>query len=333
MKMNLSVNIKKATFLYFLFFLSIFNSSSCGNSETHKHADKLPSANFLDSLKYIDITFFKDKFIAIGNNGRIDNFDKSGKRLSTDSSFNQTLNCACSNVGMIIIVGNQGTILSSVDGTKFQQRESGTNKNIYGVAFKNGLFVAGSENGQILSSKNGLEWAHQNTGAKGNIISVSANNSFFIGVTNNGEIIKSTDGMVWEIKDYNKEYAGYNKFSKFKKILATQKSIVIIGTHEDGSPSILFSSLGNVWSERIPFYDNEDGLQEYLTKEPNGIAYDYYDDQFILACNNGELFILPGCTKCNKSIKISEENLNALLCIDDNLYIVGDNFSVFVQNL
>ena len=151
-----------------------------------------------------------------------------------------------------------------------------------------------------------------------------------MGVTNAGEILKSFDGIHWEIKDYNKTYTGYNKRSKFKKILAVQNNIVIIGTHEDGSPAILLSSLGNVWAESLPFYYNE-GMVCCLTNKPNGIAYDSKSDQFFLACDDGALFSLSNCTKCNRYYKISESNLNAIIHADNILLIADADYTVFVR--
>jgi CubicO group peptidase (beta-lactamase class C family) len=326
--MNISYNENnlKETFLYHSEILKIFR-------ECELKPEWTLSGNNEPNNSYTDIAYFHNKFVAIGANGRIDRITKSGERFSIDSSCNYSLNGVCANDEIILIAGNHGTILYSTDGEKFRKIETATHTNLFGITSKNGLFIAGSENGTILSSKNGLEWTHLNTGAKGNIISISANSTFFIGVTDAGEIIKSSDGINWEIKDYNKEYEGYNKYSIFKNILATQKSIVIVGIHDDGTPSILFSSLGNVWTEKDPIYHNDDGSMLYLTKEPNGITYDPDRDQYIISCDNGELFILPGCTKCNKLLKISDKNLNALLYIDDNLYIVGEKSSVYIQKL
>jgi hypothetical protein len=233
----------------------------------------------------------------------------------------------------LLAAGDQGTILYSSDGKSFYREESGTDQNINGIAFKNGLILAGTNKGIILSSKDGKSWNILQTNAKGNIISLSVNSNFFIGVTDAGEIIKSVDGTNWEIKDYNKEYAGYNKFSNFKKIITNQNSIVIIGIHDDGSPSILFSSLGNVWTERIPVYQDNHGMTCYLTQKPNAITYDPVGDQFILACDNGELFTLPTCVKCNEFKKISEIDLNAIIYVDYYLVVVGNEYSFFIQRL
>ncbi|MBN2001307.1 hypothetical protein JW935_27430 [candidate division KSB1 bacterium] len=282
---------------------------------------------------YTDIVPFRDKFTGVGTDGRIDNISISGERVPVDFSNKYKLNCAFSNDKILIVAGDHGTILYSYDGTCFYHAEPATDKNINGITCKNGLILAGTDEGTMLISKDGKSWSDIQTKTKGNILSLSANKSFFIGITDAGEILKSTDGQNWEIKNYNKEYAGYNRYSKFKKILATQNSIVIIGTHDDGSPSILFSTLGNVWAERLPFYHDDEGKKSYLTKKPNGITYDPDRDQFFLACDNGGLFILPTCTKCNEYVKISEENLNAIIYANNCLIMAGDEFSVYIQRI
>ena len=283
--------------------------------------------------RYADIVRFKDRLIAIGTDGRIDHISASGEKSAVDHSTPYSLNCACSNDDLLIAAGDHGTILYSADGKRFALAESGTDKDIDGIAVQNGLFLAGTEKGGVLASKDGKSWSSIQTTAKGNILSLSSNGIFVIGITDAGEILKSFDGSRWEISDYNKEYAGYNPSTKFKKILAAPNTIVIIGTHDDGSPSILFSSLGNVWAERYPVYHDAGGMTLFLESKPNGIAYDPSGDQFILACDQGELFILPACTKCNERIKISENDLNAIIYADDRLFITGDAFSVFIQRL
>ena len=286
-----------------------------------------------DAKGYTEIIYFQNNFIAIGTNGRIDCISKSGIKTTVDSSYRYNLTCAVANDELLIVAGEQGTILYSTDGKSFYSAVSGTEKRINGIAYRNGLFIAGADGGIILTSKNGKSWNTAPNRVKGNIVSISANNSFFIGVSDAGEIIKSSDGITWEIKDYNKEYAGFNKYSNFKKVLATQSSTIIIGAHDDGSPSILFSAMGNVWAEREPIYHDDKGEIQYLTQNPNGITYDPDQDQFILACDNGIVFTLPSCNKCNKHYKMSETNLKAITYIDKSLFIVGNEFSVFVQKL
>jgi hypothetical protein len=279
---------------------------------------------------YSDIAFFKGQVIAVGTDGRIDRIFKSGESITIDHSSPYRLNCAFSNHDLFIAAGEHGTILVSSDGISVTHAESGTVKNIFGMTLKNGMLIAGSERGTLLISNDGQSWSPVQTKARGDILSLSSNHSFSIGVTDAGEIMKSSDGINWEIRDYNKEYTGYNKVSQFKKILAAQNRFVIIGEHDDASPSILFSSLGNVWAERLPVY-HDDGQMGILINKPNGITYDPDRNQFILACDNGELLSLPGCTQCNQYTKISENDLNAILYTDNCLVIAGDEYSVFIQ--
>jgi hypothetical protein len=286
-----------------------------------------------DIKGYRDVVFYNEEYIAVGTDGRIDCIDKSGARIPVVTSSKYNLNCAVSYNQMLIVAGDNGTILYSSDGKIFSSAESGTDKNINGITVKNGLIAAGTDNGIILVSLNGKSWSSVHTAVKGNIVSLSANDSFFFGISDKGEIIRSDDGLNWDVKDYNKEYSGYNKSCVFKKILTTKNRIVIIGAHEDGSPSVIFSTLGNVWTERSLFYNDDQGMIRYLTSKPNDIAYDPARDQFILACDNGELFSLPGCTKCNAYARVSNNNLTGIICDGDYLLIVGDDFAASVLRL
>jgi hypothetical protein len=277
---------------------------------------------------YRDIIFYNEKFLAVGNDGRIDYINSSGERAQVANAYKNTLNCVISSDQIVVAAGDNGIILFSSDGQVFTKVESGTDKNINGMAFRNDLLIAGADKGTILISKNGKTWNSKHLGVRGNIVSVTANDSYFLGITDIGEIIRSNDGLNWEIKDYNKEYSGYNKACIFKKVLLTNNWIVIIGSHNDGLPAVLFSSLGNVWTERLLIYHDDQGIIRSLINKPNGITYDPAGDQFILACDNGEIFGLPACTKCNTSSILSSNNLNAIICTEDCLVSVGEGFSV-----
>ena len=282
---------------------------------------------------YRDIVIFKDRYFAVGSDGRIDCISQSGEKVTANSSTAYTLNCAYANEDILVVAGDHGTVSYSSDGRIFDHAETQTVENINGITSKAGTILAGADNGTILISNDGKVWNSIHTAAEGNIVSLSAGPSFFMGVTDVGEILKSSDGIQWEISDYNKEYAGYNKPAKFRKVLIANNSIVIIGTHDDGSPAILCSTLGNVWAERIPLYHDEHGMIKYLEQKPNGITYDPVMDEFVLSCDNGELFSLPSCSKCNKFLKVSDSNFKAVLYAGDCLLIAGDNYSFFIQKL
>ena len=332
--MLLQINRILFTVLECLIFLSFTNKQNILKAEViyPKH-DTTKITESKRRIGYRDVVLFKDYYVAVGTNGRIDRYSKSGEKVPIDSTSKADLNCAFSNSEIMIAAGDHGTLLYTSDGKNFYRAESPTQENINGITSRDGLILACADNGTILISNDGKAWSLIQTNAKGNIMSLSASKYLFMGVTNVGEILKSTDGTNWEIKDYNKEYAGYNEPARFKKIIATPNTIVIIGTHDDGSPSILFSTLGNVWAERIPLYHDEQGTINYLTKKPNGITYNPVTDEFILACDNGELFSLSSCSKCNKYLKISDGNLQAVLYNDDCLVIAGDEYFFFIQKL
>lgn len=295
-------------------------------------AEDLFSPSYSSSKGYTSIVKFYEQYYATSTDGRIDCFSPNDEKKTVYQSDKEKLNCTFSNSEIILVGGEKGILLNSTDGKRFLPAKSGIEESINGFASKSSMILACCDNGTILQSSNGIDWKKIQTKAKGNIISISANNTFFIAVTDNGEILKSIDGSKWTIQNYNKEYAGYNKTTHFKKIFATQNNIMIIGIHDDGSPAILFSSLGNVWAERIPLYVDEHGMENLLSQKPNGIIYDPDRNQFVVACDDGVLISFPSCNKCNEFRKISEHDLLDLIYDDNNIIAVGSNYSYCKQN-
>ena len=311
-----------------------------GEKSTSKPVKELPQGFFCQQVSeaaeikgYRDIIFYNGKFIAVGTDGRIDYINKFGERTPVVTSCRNNLNCVVGYDQMLVVAGNDGTILVSPDGQVFSRAESGTNIHINGIIVKNGLFIAGADKGTILLSVNGKSWSYKDLPVKGNILSLAADDSFCIGVTDIGEIIRSDDGINWTIFDYNKEYSGYNRPCKFRKVIVTANRIVLIGIHDDGSPAVLFSTLGNVWTERSLIYYDNHGMISFMLNDPNDITYDSVRDQFILACDNGELFTLPSCTKCNVSNKVSSNDLFTVLFKDNILISAGEEFYIKIINL
>jgi photosystem II stability/assembly factor-like uncharacterized protein len=282
---------------------------------------------------YRDVVSYSDHFIVVGSKGRIDHLNYSGAITHTINVCQYALNCVISENQEVLAVGDKGTILLSSDGRTFISVKSGTTKDIHSVTNFDGMLIASADDGLLLVSKNGTLWSKLQLEVKGNIVSVTSNLSLCYGVSDRGEIISSYDGINWKILDFNKEYSGYYKPCIFNKALMSNNRIVLAGRHVDGTPVVLFSTMGNVWTERTLVYDDEQGVPTLLSTVPNDIAYDPAGDQFFIACENGEILSLPSCTQCNKSAKVSDNDLYAIICSDDLLITVGNKFSVNVLTI
>jgi hypothetical protein len=296
--------------------------------------ESIPQENANTAAGYRDIEFYKDHFIAVGSNGRIDIISNSGEVANNLIPVNKNdLNCIFNDNQILIAAGDNGTILISSDGLHFSEAESGIKADINSISCLNGLFIAGADYGNLIISQNGTTWSNIKLKLKGDIISLSANASYCFGVTDAGEIIRSNDGLNWSVTDYNKEYSGYNKPCIFNKILLIPNRFVIAGKHTDGTPAVLFSTMGNVWSERQLFYDDDQGMPQMLTSIPNDIAYDVQGDQFFIACDSGEILSLPSCSKCNVFAKISKNDLYGIICTGESLVTAGEGYAVNILNI
>jgi hypothetical protein len=97
-------------------------------------------------------------------------------------------------------------------------------------------------------------------------------------------------------------------------------------------PVLIFSSAGNVWSERPLTFNDEQGFNAQLSEIPNDIYYDSLNDQFILLCTNGMIMTIPSCSHCNKLYKVTDKNLRGISGNEHALILVGDDNFIMTIN-
>lgn len=276
---------------------------------------------------YRDIITYGDILIAVGSSGRIDRISFSGESVKpANSPVKTALNEAVANGKSVIAVGDKGSILTSDDGESFAEVKAGINADLNSVTHFDHFFIAGADSGILFLSNDGIAWSKLDLNLKGNIVSVSADDTRCAGVTDAGEIIISNDGMNWEIFDYNQTYKGFYKQCRFRKVLVAGKRIVVAGVHDDNTPAVLFSTMGKVWSERLLHFTDLNGMNGFLENLPNDIAYDQAEDQFLVACNNGEVISLPPCTKCNTLFRLGTANLFAVTYSGNIIAVAGSGY-------
>jgi hypothetical protein len=277
---------------------------------------------------YQAINGFGDEFIAVGSAGRIDRISTSGKVLKTELIAGEDFNCVLTYNKKTVVAGDRGSIYISSDNGVFRKVNSDTDKNINTLALFHGIILAGTDEGTILSGDGKGSFRRTYLAVNGNIVSLSARKSDCYGVTDQGEIIHTTDGTNWDVFNFNEVYAGFYKPCSFSAILASDRQIAVAGVRDDGSPVLIFSNQGNVWSDRSLNYTDDQGVRVYPEDTPNGLFYDPERDLFFLACTNGKLMKIPSCSHCNKLAQVSTENFTGISGNDKTMMIVGENFYV-----
>jgi hypothetical protein len=289
--------------------------------------------NKQDSGGYKAIARYEDGFIAAGTDGRIDRITVSGAVIKSEKFPGEKFNCIISDGKEVIAGGDRGILLLSIERGIFRKVDSNTKENINSLSLFRGIIIAGTDRGEIISGDGKGSFNKIRLPLKGNIVSVSARESDCFGVSDEGEIIHSVDGIKWDIIDFNKVYSGYYKTSYFTKVLVTDNRIAITGIHNDGSPVLMLSTLGNVWTERPLIYTDDEGYKNVLEETPNDIIYNDSEDQFYLACSKGKVMQLPACNQCNKLAVISEEDLMGISFNDNTIVIVGGDFLIKAVSL
>jgi hypothetical protein len=279
---------------------------------------------------YNALLSYGDGFIAAGTDGRIDWFSTSGNIIKSEKYPDEQLNCLLVTNQLMIVAGNKGSILLSSNNETFRKVNSGTDKNIHSLAFFKEMILAGSDQGELLIGDEKGIFRKIQLALKGNLVSLSTNNTVCYGVTDQGEIIHSTDGVNWTVLDFNEFYKGYYKPCRFTSVLVTDNRIAAAGKHEDGTPALLFSSQGNVWTERTLNYTDDQGIPALLEDIPYDLHYNPIDDQFLLCCSTGKVMIIPTCSHCNKFYEYTKSDLKCIAGNENTLMIAGDNYFIKV---
>jgi hypothetical protein len=279
------------------------------------------------------VTRYGDGFIAAGTEGRIDMISASGTITKSEKISGEKFNSILSDGLMVIAAGDKGTIFISSEQGAFRRINSNTDANINSLAIFRGKIIGGSDHGEIISGDFIGSFKRTKLDLRGNIVSISSRESDLFGVTDEGEIIHTIDGIKWTITDFNKVYSGYYKTCFFTKILVTENRIAIIGKHYDGSPVLMLSTQGNVWTERTLIYTDDQGFKNILDDLPNDIIYNDSEDMFYIVCIKGKVMQLPSCNQCNKVIDISSEDLIGISFNENTLMIVGEKFLIKAVSL
>ncbi|MDF2539596.1 MAG: putative phage shock protein [Herbinix sp.] len=186
------------------------------------------------------------------------------------------------------------------------------------------------ENGQQLFRGEAVSLHNNMTSQRvirnGAITGLAASDSLCIGVSNTGEVMYSKDGETWSYLDYN---VLYKDNVNLGHLVYADGLFYASGSHADGSPIVLKTLLGGVWSERA-IHMIEGKPQDISKLKVHGMAWD--GQQLIAACNDGQMLVLPDCVKCNKLMNVTTEELTDVVYHGGRIAMVGDNFVVKVMD-
>ena len=322
------LNLRAYLLCSFLLIIDFGSAFASLPADTLNNANSSPSVAVIKPKGYRSIICIEDGFVVAGSDGRIDWLSKSGNITKSEKYTGEDLNSLLSFKQSVIAAGNKGSILVSLDKGVFRRVESGTHHNINSLALFNEKIIAGADNGELLIGDENGSFRKIQLILKGNIVSVSASFSDCYGVTNEGEIIHSKNGIDWNILNFNALYAGYYKPCNFTKVLVTDNRVAVAGVKNDGSPTLFFSSQGNVWTERTLNYTDEQGMSALLEFVPYDIFYDISKDQFLLACSKGKIMTIPSCSHCNKLFTVSTEDIMGIAGDENSIMIVGKDLFI-----
>lgn len=295
---------------------------------TFSFAAKPLESNDNDNINqgYKAIIDFEYGFMASRTDGVIDFITDKGIVERSLKIGITSLNCLITYNDITYIAGDSGTIIVYSKNSGYKILDKISEQNINALILFNDFIIAGSDNGEVLTGDKNGDFKKYLLPIRGNIVSLSARSDECFGITDEGEIISTRDGLNWKVLDFNEYYYGFYKPCKFTCIFATEQQIAIAGKKIDGTPVLLLSNQGNVWSERSLDYTDSDGRISVLEEIPNCINYSVPYDLFILGCNKGKLMTIPSCSHCNKIFEYTNSDISCFAIKNEILVIAGMDF-------
>ncbi|MEZ5069452.1 MAG: hypothetical protein R2751_00440 [Bacteroidales bacterium] len=278
---------------------------------------------------YRDIAPQGDGFVAVGSGGRVDRLDPKGRLRSTSRMGDGTWHAVLCHGDEVWLAGEAGG-LAHVAGDSIRQVKTGFRDDLLCLETFRGSVFAGGDGGRLLRTVDGRASVFVDLPVSGSIVSLSATPARLYAVTREGFILSTADGSTWTCLDFNRTYRGYVKPCRFVRVLATEQRVVVLAEYEEGGPVALYSTDGDVWTERPFVYQDGEGRWQRSGQQPLDLAHDPERDHYVVACSGGEVFCLPSCTRCNTSHRISDGDLRGICSGNGRNVAVGDGFETMV---
>lgn len=232
----------------------------------------------------------------------------------------------------------------------------GATANLQAIAYGKGVYVGVGDNGQIVTSSDARNWDAQTSHVTMNLhaITFSAKLQQFYAVGEDGYVLTSVDGINWVTKfPLNPTAALYSVMAVNNGVVIGGKNGVIfeltIGARGNetivkrdvpgvgnviamtyfGDKMLLATSNGSIFAKRYSDWQVQNwakvtNLGNYAI---NSLSYDQFDEMFIGANANGEVFSSANGDVWSKPIKVSNYAINDLILDDisnDFIAVGGD---------
>lgn len=306
--------MRKSLFFILLFSVWLIFPAGCG-WQTPEDSDEIGSS-------YLNAAAYKDGFIAVGSNGRMEFISISGDIETIHTPVGAALLDISVSQDNAVAVGEEGAILLLQEDGAVSQLKTDCKETLHSVCVFKNMWFAGGDSGVLLYSDDLERWQSIELPLEGAITGLAADGERCIGVTDDGEILVSTDGMAWEMLDYNQYYG---QEISFQGIELCDNMFYAFGVNAEGASQMLMSLEGGVWSDRdLEVYQN--GIPDGNTPQISGICWD--GQQIIAACPDGRVLTLPSCTQCNTVQEVSDKPLYSVAFNSGKLLFAGQDCSI-----
>lgn len=234
----------------------------------------------------------------------------------------------------------------------------GATANLQSVTYGKGVYVAVGDNGQIVTSYDAQNWIAQNSHTTMNLHAITFSDvlqQFYV-VGDDGYVLSSADGINWNVRfPLNPSVALYSVMAVGNGLVFGGKDGVIfeltVGARGSetivkrdvlgvgnitamayaGDKMLLATANGSIFAKSYTAWSSQNWskIVRFGNYAINSLYYDQFDEMFIGANANGEVFLSVNGQDWSKPIKVSNNSINDLILDEssNNFTAVGGNLT------
>jgi len=152
----------------------------------------------IESARLVSVVWGKDKFVAVGTNGKIiTSSDGQNWNIQSSGTNNWLVSVAWGN--NTFVATDIHSVLSSPDGVNWTRNEFSYVYNPE-VKWAANQFIVLAQDGKIVTSSDGISWTHRQNpeNARVPFVDLAWSGKKIVAVSSDGDIIYSSDGIKWE---------------------------------------------------------------------------------------------------------------------------------------
>ena len=277
---------------------------------------------------YLAAAATPEGFLAVGTGGRLDAIGLDGSVTHLESHTGADLTDLWTDGSRYLVSCADGSVLLSTDGARFDRYPAVPDGGLCGAVRYRGSTYAATYDGRVLKSNDLERWSVVYEQETFGFTHLAATNYGLVLINEQTDVLLSADGLNWTHENFNEVYRGLYPTYVFHALIGAGDTFFVLGFEQDRPevPLIMYTEQMEVWMQ-LGLNMIDDEVPDYETTPWRVNDLCFHPDQVLAACDAGRLLAMPGCSVCNRSLRLPDAGSLRCIALNENSVLAaGEDF-------